>query len=219
MTSSSESSNLNLTWEINLSYGVSGAVCGLISCVITLLLTITQSYHTVLQRLLLYLMIATTFNELVALGHIEKHEVETEVKLILLWANTLRASVTSGVMLYLFFLVSHLVNDETLPQFLQSKCQRVSIEVAYVVITPALSLAYALASHYVFADPFQALKIFEICFFVLKFSIAIVPMIAIIEAYRRLPVLLTQQKLLKRVIVISFVYLTIQVLSFSLQVF
>ena len=56
---------------LNLFHGLSGAVCCLISCVITLLLLISKSYHTVLQRLLLYLMLATAARELFIAAFIE----------------------------------------------------------------------------------------------------------------------------------------------------
>ena len=59
--------------SLNLAFSCSGAVCCFVSSVITLLLLISKSYHSVLQRLLLYLMVATALSELFLAASIEHH--------------------------------------------------------------------------------------------------------------------------------------------------
>lgn len=136
--------------SVNLAFSVSGAVCFFISSGITLVLFISKSYHSVLQRLLLYLMIATALNELFLAASIEHHFVYKGQQMVCSWIGFvfnwtifLRIVFTIGIMVYLFVLVSYLAKGNTIPHFLQSRHRRVLMEVAYVIFTPVFTLAYA----------------------------------------------------------------------------
>ena len=144
----------NLTTDelitLNLAWSATGAGCCLISCVITLLLLISKSYHTVLQRLFLYLMIATVPSEFFLAASIEHHfkyagqaEVCTWIAFIFNSVVIVRTVFTIGIMVYLFILVWYLAKGNTAPQVFRSKCRRVSAEVVYVVISPVLTFVYA----------------------------------------------------------------------------
>ena len=141
--------------SLNLCHGLNAAVCCLFSCVIILLLLISKSYRTVLQRMLLYLMIATVLSELTLAATIEhqyyypqQDEVCFWVGYLSNWAAMLNAVFTIGVMIYLFFLVWYLAKGNTVPHFSQSRCQRVALEVAYLVLSPALTFVYASGPHF-----------------------------------------------------------------------
>lgn len=153
----------NLTKEqflsLNLAYSTTGAACCALSCTITLLLLLSKSYHSVLQRLFLYLMIATSARELFLAASIEhqweypgQEQVCTWIAYLYNWLGILRFVFTMGIMIYLFFLVHHVAKGNTVPQLLHSKNRRLSLEVLYVVLSPLLTFAYAsvpyFKSHY-----------------------------------------------------------------------
>ena len=136
--------------SVNLAFSVSGGMCWFTLSLITLLLLLSKSYHTVLQRLLLYHMIATALDEFFIFASIE-HQTEytgqetvcTWIGFLFNWAIFLRVVTTIGIMVYLVALVWNLARGNTVPQFLQSKRRRVVLEVSYVVISPIFCLAYA----------------------------------------------------------------------------
>ena len=59
--------------SLNLVFSATGAVCLLISSFIVLLLIYYKAYHSVLQRLFLYLMLATMLREMGLFAVIEHH--------------------------------------------------------------------------------------------------------------------------------------------------
>lgn len=144
----------NLTTDdlisINLSFSGTGAVCCFISFITVLLLIICKAYHSVLQRLFFYLMVATAIRELFLAASIEHHfeysgqeKVCTWIAFIYNWTGLLVFVYTVGIMIYLFFLVRHLAKGNTIPRLLQSRCQRVTLETSYIVSSVVLTFAYA----------------------------------------------------------------------------
>ncbi len=149
----------NLTAEdlisINLSFSGSGAACCFISCIIVLLLLISRAYHSILQRLFLYLMVATALRELFLAASIEHHfeypgqdTVCTWIAFIYNWTGILLFIFTVGIVIYLFFLVKYVAKGNTLPRFLQSKCRRVLLETLYVVLSLILTFVYTLVPYF-----------------------------------------------------------------------
>ena len=136
--------------SINLAFSGSGAACCFVSSLIFVLLLISKAYHSVLQRLFLYLMVATAVRELFLAASVEHHfqysgqeKVCTWIAFIYNWTGIVVFVFTVGIMIYLFFLVRYLAKGNTVPQFLQSKCRRVSLESSYIVLSMLLTLAYA----------------------------------------------------------------------------
>ena len=136
--------------SLNLAYSTTGAACCILSCTITLLLLLSKSYHSVLQRLFLYLMIATTARELFLAASIEhqweypgQEQVCTWIAYLYNWLGILRFVFTMGIMIYLFFLVHHMAKGNTVLKLLQSKNRRLTVEVLYIVLSPLLTFAYA----------------------------------------------------------------------------
>ena len=141
--------------SVNLAFSVSGGICWFILTLITLLLLLSKSYHTVLQRLLLYHMTATLLNELFIASCIElqfeyrgQETVCMWIAFIRNWAIFLRVVTTIGIMVYLVALVWNLARGNTVPHFLQSKRRRVVLEVSYVVISPIFCFTYALVPYF-----------------------------------------------------------------------
>ena len=140
---------------VTLTFGVNGGVCCFLACLLTLLLLINKSYHTVLQRLLLYLLVATILNELFITASVEHYfeysvqeKVCTWIGFLSTWAMLLRSIFTAGIMIYLCFLVWFLTKESTVTRFLRSKCCRVSLEIVYLTLSPSLTLAYALGPYF-----------------------------------------------------------------------
>lgn len=135
---------------INLSFSGTGAVCCFISTIIFLLLLICRAYKTVLQRLFLYLMVATAMRELLIAASLEHHfkyhgqdKVCTWVAFLYNWTGILLFVFTVGILIYLFFLVQYVAKGNTVPHILQSKRRRVSLEILYIVVPSILTFAYA----------------------------------------------------------------------------
>ena len=149
----------NLTTEelisINLSFSLTGSVCCFISSVVVLLLLISKAYHSVLQRLFFYLMVATAIRELSIAALVEHHfkyqgqdEVCTWVALFYNWTGIVLFAFTVGIMTYLFLLVKYLAKGNTVPPFLQSRCRKVLLESSYVVLSLVLTFAYAMIPYF-----------------------------------------------------------------------
>ena len=243
---------LNEMVSLNLAFSVSGAVCCLISCVITLLLLISKSYHTVLQRLLLYLMIATTLAELFTAASIEHHfkyasqlqeKVCTGVGFLFNWTIFLRIMFIVGIMFYLFCLVRYQAKGNTVPHFLQSKHRRVSLELAYLILSPVLTFIYSLVplitDNYGLAGAWCWIRALDASsadckmllsgflnqifngylLFISNGIIGIVLTIAVAIVYCRLPLSLQESRLLLKrtlfVMLFFFAYSIIQVFSLS----
>ena len=219
----------NLTTQqlasINLAFSGTGAGCFLVSSLLTLLLLISKSYHSVLQRLFLYLMVATTVRELFLAASIEhqfdypeQKNVCTWIAFIYNWTGIVVFVFTVGIMIYLFFLVRYLAKGNIVgPQFLQSSCRRVSLESSYVVLSALLTFAYAsipyFTKKYGLAGAWCWIKaldedcklavsgllsqlLYGYIFYESGGIIGIVLMIAIAVVYCRLPVTLHEARLL-----------------------
>ena len=146
----SNCSKVNLA-DINLVFGVTGAVCCFISCLIVGLIICCKAYRTVLQRLFLYLMAAIVLRELfiaAALEHHWKYPAQDKVCMwigfLWNWTGILVFVFTVGIKIYLFFLIKYYVaKGNTVPRFLQSKYRRVVLESLYLVLPTLVTLGYA----------------------------------------------------------------------------
>ena len=140
---------------VTLTFGVNGGVCCFLACLLTLLLLINKSYHTVLQRLLLYLLVTTILNELFITASAEHYfeysvqeKVCTWIGFLSTWAILLRRIFTAGIMIYLCFRVLFLTKESKVTRFLRSKCCQVSLEIVYLTLSPIFTLAYALVPYF-----------------------------------------------------------------------
>lgn len=235
--------------SINLAFSISGATCCVISSVITLLLVVSKSYYTVLQRLLLYLMVATALSELLLTASVEHQfkydreiqgQVCTGIAFIFNWALFVRIVFTVGIMIYMFFMVRYLAKGNTVPRFLHSRCRKVVLEVAYVVLSPTLTLVYSsgplFTENYGLAGAWCWIRALDdkcnkipsgflsqlfhgYILFVSNGIIGIILMIAVAIVYCRLSYALQESRLLLKktlfVMVFFFLYSMIQVFSFS----
>ena len=135
---------------INLAFSGTGAASCFIASLIVLLLFISKSYQSVLQRLFLYLMVTTSVRELFLAASIEHHfeysgqeTVCTWIAFIYNWTGIVLFVFTVGIMIYLFFLVQYVAKGNTVPQILQSKCRRVCLESFYIFLSTVITFAYA----------------------------------------------------------------------------
>ena len=147
----------NLTTDdlitINLSFSGTGAVCCFVSLIVILFLLISKAYKSVLQRLFLYLMVATAIRELFLGASIEHHfkypgqeRVCTWIAFIYNWTGIVLFVFTVGIMIYLFFLVRYLAKGNTVPRFLQSRCRRILLEISYIVIPLVLTFCICIST-------------------------------------------------------------------------
>ena len=102
-----------------------------------------------LQRIFLYLMVATSVRELFLAASIEHHfeysGQETACTWIAFIYNLTRIVLfvfTIGIMIHPFCMIQYVAKGSTVPQFLQSKCCRVCLEGSYVVLSTVI-FAYA----------------------------------------------------------------------------
>ena len=147
----SNSSDVNLL-EINLIFGVIGAVCCFFSTLIVVGLLYHKAYSTMLQRMFLYLMLAIVLREFFIAASLE-HQVQYKKDLqqrvcriigfLWNWTGILVFVFTVGMKIYLFFLVKHIAKGNPIPKCLQTNCQRVVMESAFVILTVVITLAYA----------------------------------------------------------------------------
>ena len=144
----SNCSKVNLV-DINLVFGVTGAVCCFFSCLIVGLIICCKAYRTVLQRLFLYLMVAIVLRELFIAASLE-HQGKYPAQLCMWigflwnWTGMLVFAFTVGIKIYLYFLVKYSVaRGNTVPRFLQSRYRRVVLESLYLVLPTLVTLGYA----------------------------------------------------------------------------
>ena len=137
---------------LNLSISITGAVCFLITSLIVLVLIFYKAYHSLLQRLFLYLMLATSIRELALFSLIEHYFYYTRQDELCIcvaffnhWTVTMTLVFAMGIMVYLFYLVRHFAkgNALTVPTILWSKCHRITLECLYIILPVALAFAYA----------------------------------------------------------------------------
>ena len=142
----------NQLLSLNLSISISGGLCFLISSSIILLLLLNKAFSSLLQRLFLYLMLATALRHLSLFSLIEHYFYyagQEEVCIVVAyynhWMVAMTLFFTIGMLLYLFYMVSHLAKGNTLtvPTVLESKCRRVTFECLYVVLLVVASFGYA----------------------------------------------------------------------------
>lgn len=138
--------------SLNLSISITGGLCFLLSSSIILLLLFNKAYSSLLQRLFLYLMVATALRHLSLFSLIEhyfyyagQNEVCIVVAYFNHWMVAMTLFFTIGMLLYLFFMVSCLAKGNTLtvPMVLQSKYRRIILECLYVILFVIASFAYA----------------------------------------------------------------------------
>ena len=138
--------------SLNLSISITGGVCFLLSSSIILLLLFNKAYSSLLQRLFLYLLLATALRHLSLFSLIEHYfyyagqkEVCVVVAYFNHWMVGMTLFFTIGMLIYLFYMVSHLAKGNTLtaPTILQSKYRRIPLECLYVILLVISSFAYA----------------------------------------------------------------------------
>ena len=107
--------------SLNLSISITGGLCFLISSSIILLLFFNKAYSSLLQRLFLYLMLATALRHLSLFSLIEHYfyyagqeEVCILVTYFNRWMVAMTLFFTIGMLLYLLYMVSHLAKGNTL---------------------------------------------------------------------------------------------------------
>ena len=205
------------------------------------MLVICRAYKSVLQRLFLYVMVATIMRELFLTASIEhqfKYKGQEQVCIynafIYNWAGILKFVHTVGIMTYLFFLVRYVAKGETAPRLLQTKSQRVVIEILYVLVTFLVSLGYAtvpIFNHkYGLAGALCWIKALdEDChltlaglldqllngyvFYVFGGVIGIIMLIAVAVVYSRLPLTLREARLLLRKIFVIIVFFLASIIT------
>ena len=138
--------------SLNLSISITGGLCFLISSSIILLLFFNKAYFSLLQRLFLYLMVATALRHLSLFSLIEHYFYYAGQKAVCIlvayfnhWMVAMTLFFTIGMLLYLFYMVSRLAkgNTLTIPTILQSKYRRISLECLYIFLLVISSFAYA----------------------------------------------------------------------------
>lgn len=231
----------NLTTDelisINLSFSVTGGVCCFLSSAVTLLLLISRSHNSVLQHLFLYLMGATALRELSIAASVEHHfkypgqdNVCTWVAFFYNWTGIVLFVFTVGIMIYLFFFVKYLAKGNTVPQFLQSRYRRVSLEILYVIYVPYFTNNYGLVGAWCWIRALDkeckmtlsgllAQLFYGHIFYESAGIVGVILMIAVAVVYYRLPVTLQEARLLLKktfvVMVCFFLYIVTVVVGLS----
>ena len=134
--------------SLNLSISITGGLCFLLSSSIILLLLFNKAYSSLLQRLFLYLMVATALRQLSLFSLIEHYFYyagQNEVAYFNHWMVAMTLFFTIGMLLYLFCMVSCLAKGNTLtvPVVLQSRYRRIILECLYVILIVIASFTYA----------------------------------------------------------------------------
>ena len=139
--------------SINLAFSTASIVCLLISLLIILVLHFYfKAYESLLQRLILYLMVATTLRELFLAASIEhqfkyrgQDEICTWIAFGFNWFGIVIYVFTVGIMIYLLYLVYRLAKGNVMrvPKFLQSKHHKIILECLYIILTALLSFMYS----------------------------------------------------------------------------
>ena len=122
----------------------------LISFIIILLLLIYKCYQSVLQRLLLYLLLATNLNELarfLSVEHQFRYEKQDEVcewiGFFFCMTRIIVSLYNLGIMIYLLSYITCLAKGNTIPKWLQSNWRKGTLEFVYVIVAILFSFGYA----------------------------------------------------------------------------
>jgi len=136
--------------SINLAWSSSGVLTLVVSSVITILLVCARALQSVLQRLVLYLNISTVLSALFLIAPIEHQfqyvgqtQVCSAIALLFNWLVILQVVLSVGIMVHMLFLVHHVSRGNTLPHFLQSKRRRVTLELAFDILSSLITLLYS----------------------------------------------------------------------------
>lgn len=233
---------------INLAFSGAGAASCFVACVIILLLLISKAYNTVLQRLFFYLMVATAVRELFLGASIEHHfqyrgqeTVCTWIAFIYNWTGIVHFVFTVGIIIYLFFLVQRVAKGNTVPQMLQQRNRRVFLEGSYIILTLAITFAYAsvpyFTHNYGLAGAWCWIRALDKdchttlsglmaqlfhghIFYESGGIIGIILMIAVAVVYYRLPVSLQEARVLVKktfAVIVCFI-VTVMVVVFALSI-
>ena len=138
--------------SLNLSISIAGGVCFFISVLIIALLIFYKAYQTLLQRLFVYLMVATALRELSLLSLIEHYfyyagqeEMCIAVAYFNHWTVALALVFTMGILIYMFYLVRRLSKGKTLAASsgnTHSNCRRNCLEFLYVFLLVVVTFVY-----------------------------------------------------------------------------
>ena len=159
---------------IKILYTITGAVCSVLLLITILLLLFCKQFDTLLKRLFLYALAATTLRSFTLTATYDHNHRYTTHKnaciwaaYVFDWAGIVLGVFMIGLMSYLFYLVYCSVqgNKVSTPPCLQSKCSRRCMEVAYVILVPLVSFAYAsipyITKDYGLTDAQCWIKIFD----------------------------------------------------------
>ena len=233
--------------SLNLAFSTTGLVSYLISTLILLLLLFYKAYHSVLQRLFLYLMVATNARELGVSASLEHYfhykgqkEVCTWVAFFYNWAGMIVFVFTLGILIYLLCFVYRLAKGNTVPKILQSRCRRIALECIYVILPLMVSFVYAwmpyINHNYGVAGAWCWIRTMDdnctvvglvdqilngYVFYVTGGVIGLVLIIIIVIMYCKLPPTLSEARLLLRktfiILVCMLLYVAIIVTALSLR--
>ena len=231
---------------INLIRGVTLSVCLLISTFIMGLLVLYKAYSSVLQRLFLYMMVASLLRQLSMLGTIEhqwqysgQDEVCVVVGFLYNWASVTVFIFASGKIVYLLFLVYRLVKRNPFPGLTHSKWKRRTIELLYVVLPVLISFAYAWGPYvdhkYGLAGPWCWIQsvdenctniglrdqlVYDFAFYEGAGIIGVVLFVSIVVVYCKLASTLRDAQILlkKALILVTFLLLFVAVFTYPLFV-
>lgn len=138
--------------SINLAFSVTSIVCVLVSLLIVLILIFYKAFESLLHQLFLYLMVTTTLREVFLAASIEhqfqykgQDEFCTWIAFGFNWFWTIIYIFTVGIITYLLYLVFCVARGKApvLPNFLQSKHQKIILECSYVFLPTMFSFVYA----------------------------------------------------------------------------
>ena len=142
--------------SLNLSISITGGVCFYISLLVTLLLFYHNAYQSLLQRLFIYLMVATSLMELSLFSLIEhffyyegQEGMCIAVAFFNHWTVAMALVFTMGILIYMFYLVYRLSKGHTVTltgasksEGKRSKCYRYFFECLYVILLVIVTFAY-----------------------------------------------------------------------------
>ena len=133
--------------HMNLSRGLTAAVCVMILVTMLLALCISKAFITIVQRLFLYLILATIFRELCLTATLEhqfyyKHqdEVCTALGFVTHWSSTIVIFSALGVILYIMLLICVSMKCNHLSTTTLSRRTRILLEALYLLSVILLPL-------------------------------------------------------------------------------
>ena len=136
--------------NMNLSRGLTAAVCVVILLLMLVVLCVSKAYVSVIQRLFLYLILATIWREVCLTATLEhqflyEHQdtVCSVLGFITHWSGLIVILSALGVIIYTMVLICKTMKQSSSSP---SRRQRVLLEILYVILIITLPLSFILAS-------------------------------------------------------------------------